>query len=190
MALGKPARTGSRAETQERLLVQAAQKDRARFADLYENHFERVYVYIIRRVRDRHVAEDLTSEVFHKALAALPNFDWRGIPFAAWLFRIAANIVSDNWKATAKEVAEDPPEQASSQPDPEEIERRAELFRLVALLPEDQGRVIEMRFTEGKSIREIATELARSEGAVKQLQFRALETLRAHVNKKSGSENA
>jgi RNA polymerase sigma-70 factor, ECF subfamily len=189
MALGKPARTGSRAEAQERLLVQAAQKDPAHFAELYENNFERVYAYIVGRVRDRHVAEDFTSEVFHKALAALPNFDWRGIPFAAWLFRIAANIIADSWKASSKEILEDPPEQASSQQDLDEVERRAELFRLASRLPKEQGRVIEMRFAEGKSIREISAELNRSEGAVKQLQFRALETLRHKLGMKSGSKN-
>jgi RNA polymerase sigma-70 factor, ECF subfamily len=190
MAVGKLERTGARTEGRERLLVQAAQKDPARFAELYENNFERVYAFIIRRVRDRDAAEDLTAEVFHKALAALPNFDWRGIPFAAWLFRIAANIVTDQWKRVAKEVSHDPPEQASSQESLEEIEHRAELFRMVALLPDDQRRVIEMRFAEGKSIHEIAGAIGRTDGAVKQLQFRALETMRAKVGKQSGAKNA
>src|SRR5882724_11985181 len=77
-------------EADERLLIEAAQKDPARFADLYEINFERVYAYIVRRVGDRTETEDLTSEVFHKTLANLKRFEWRGIPFAAWLFRIAA----------------------------------------------------------------------------------------------------
>src|SRR5439155_24540692 len=62
----------------ERLLVEAAQSDPARFADLYEAHFETVYAFIVRRVRDRDTAEDLTSEVFHKALANLREYEWRG----------------------------------------------------------------------------------------------------------------
>ncbi|MFY9977323.1 MAG: sigma factor, partial [Candidatus Sulfotelmatobacter sp.] len=69
-------------EADERLLVEAAQKDPARFAELYENHFERVYAYVVRRVGDRTETEDLTSEVFHHALANLQKFEWRGIPFA------------------------------------------------------------------------------------------------------------
>lgn len=190
MTLGKPAGTGSRAEAQERLLVQAAQKDRPRFAELYEHNFERVYAFIAHRVRNRDVAEDLTGEVFHKALAALPTFDWRGIPFSAWLYRIAANGVVDWWKAAGKEVLEDPGEQASSQESPDEVEHLAELFRMAEQLPADQCRVIEMRFAQGKSIREIAAELGRSEGAVKQLQFRAIEGLPARVGKKSGGRNA
>ena len=185
MAAGKPASRGSRAEARERLLVEAAQKDPSRFAELYENNFERVYAFIARRVRDRDVAEDLTSDVFHKALANLPGFDWRGIPFAAWLFRIAANVVADRWKRAGKEVAGDPPE-PSTEIDIEEVERRWRLFRAVEDLPTDQRRVIGMRFAEGKTIREIAQELAKTEGAVKQLQFRGLEKLRVQLGEQNG----
>jgi RNA polymerase sigma-70 factor (ECF subfamily) len=183
MVAGKPA--GSRGDAKERLLVEAAQKDPAQFAGLYELNFERVYLFIIRRVRDRAVAEDLTSDVFHKALTNLPRFDWRGIPFAAWLLRIANNVVVDQWKKSAKEVVEDPPE-ASTDVNPEEIEHGAHLFRMVEKLPVDQRRVIGMRFAEGKSIREIAQEIGRSEGAVKQLQYRGLETLRAQLGEQHG----
>jgi len=87
-------------EADERLLVEAAQKDPARFAELYENHFERVYAYVVRRVGDRAETEDVTAEVFHHALENLKRFEWRGIPFAAWLFRIAANLISDRWRKT------------------------------------------------------------------------------------------
>ena len=181
MAAGKPRSKGSREEAKDRLLVEAAQKDPSRFAELYELNFERVYVFISHRVGDRSSAEDLTSEVFHKALANLSNFDWRGIPFAAWLFRIAANVIADQWRRGSKEIVQDPPE-ASMDMDFEEIEHRARLFRLVDRLPGDQRRVIGMRFAEGKSIREIATEMGRSEGAVMQLQFRGLQMLRAELS--------
>ena len=88
-----------RKEADERLLIEAAQKDPARFAELYENNFERVYAYVVRRVGNRAETEDLTSEVFHHALSNLKRFEWRGIPFAAWLFRIAANLISDRLAA-------------------------------------------------------------------------------------------
>jgi RNA polymerase sigma-70 factor (ECF subfamily) len=185
MVLGRSAKTGSREESEERLLVEAAQRDPDRFSELYERNFERVYVFLARRLRDRDAAEDLTSEVFHKALAHLPNFDWRGVPFSAWLIRIASNLVNDYWKRSARELVEQPPEQESAM-DPEQIEYCARLFRMVATLPHDQRRVVEMRFAEGKSIREIAQELGRSEGAVKQLQFRGLETLRMQLGEKHG----
>jgi RNA polymerase sigma-70 factor (ECF subfamily) len=171
---------GQETDTDERLAIEAAQKDPARFAELYENNFARVYAYIARRVRNRHEAEDLTSEVFHQALAGLPRFEWRGVPFAAWLFRIAANSIIDRSKRASKEQELLPTnEVASEEVNIEEIEQRARLYQLVDRLPSDQRRVIVMRFADDKSLREIAQELGRSEGAVKQLQFRAVQNLRA-----------
>jgi RNA polymerase sigma-70 factor (ECF subfamily) len=166
-----------RGEQDDRRLVEAAQNDPSRFAELYERNFYRVYAYIARRVGDRHQAEDLTADVFREALAGIRNFEWRGAPFRAWLFGIAARIVADHWKRAGRDVAVPAPEIDSR--DPADIERSAMLFELVDRLPEAQFRVIHMRFVEQKSIREIARELDRSEGAVKQLQLRALKNLRA-----------
>ena len=170
-------------EADERLLIEAAQKDPARFADLYELNFERVYAYIARRVQDRAESEDLTAEVFHQALANLKRFEWRGIPFAAWLFRIAANLISDRWQRSGREVTDDAAiEMAQVSPaEIEEVERRATLFRLVETLPEEQRRVVVLRFVDQKSIKEVAREVKKTEGAVKQLQFRALTSLRARM---------
>jgi RNA polymerase sigma-70 factor (ECF subfamily) len=170
-------------EADERLLVEAAQKDPARFAELYELNFERVYAYIVRRVQDRAETEDLTAEVFHQALANIQRFEWRGIPFAAWLFRIAANLILDRWQQSGHEIADDDViESAQVSPaEIEEVERRATLFRLVDVLPAEQKRVLVLRFVDEKSIKEVAKEMCRTEGAVKQLQFRALSTLRARM---------
>jgi RNA polymerase sigma-70 factor, ECF subfamily len=177
----------------ERLLIAAAQNDPARFTELYEDNFERVYAFVARRLRNRADAEDVTSEVFRDALASLPRYEWRGVPFAAWLYRIASNAIADRWQHAAKEqgsaLASDLPD-ASAHANPEEAESRARLFRLVATLPADQRRVIEMRFAEGKSIAEIARELGRTDGAVKQLQFRGIENLRKSAAKSSrGKQN-
>jgi RNA polymerase sigma-70 factor (ECF subfamily) len=167
------------AEQDDRLLVEAAQRDPSRFADLYEQNFYRVYAYVSRRVGDRHQAEDLTAEVFREALAGIQKFEWRGVPFIAWLLRIASRAIADHWQRSGRESGN--PAQDTARPGPEEIERSAMLFQLVDRLPEAQFRVIHMRFVEQKSIREIAAEMNRSEGAVKQLQFRAIETLRAQM---------
>ena len=181
----KDTRPGADREAEERRLIEAAQRDPARFADLYERYFELVYAYIARRLRDRNEAEDVTAEVFHKALRSLPRFKWTGAPFAAWLFRISANMIADRAQRAARErdVGNDNEVSAihSTQPqqaDLEQSEGRASLFRQVEQLAEDQRRVVIMRFAEEKSIREIAVVLERSEGAVKQLQFRALAKLR------------
>jgi RNA polymerase sigma-70 factor, ECF subfamily len=172
-------------EADERLLIEAAQKNPARFAELYEDNFERVYAYIVRRTGNRAETEDLTAEVFHQALANLKRFEWRGIPFAAWLLRIAANLISDRWQRSGREqVADDPGliESARASPvETEEGERRTILFRLVDTLPAEQRRVVVLRFVEEKSIKEVAREIRKTEGAVKQLQFRALTTLRARM---------
>jgi RNA polymerase sigma-70 factor, ECF subfamily len=170
-------------EADERLLIEAAQQDPARFADLYEVNFERVYAYAIRRVRDRAEAEDVTAEVFHQALANLKRFEWRGIPFAAWLFRIAANLISDRWQRSGREIADEEKIDAAqvSPAEIEEVERRATLFKLVDTLPTEQKNVVVLRFVEQKSIKEVAREIRKTEGAVKQLQFRALSNLRARM---------
>jgi RNA polymerase sigma-70 factor (ECF subfamily) len=188
MTHGKPAAKGLPEGAQERLLVEAAQQDPLRFSALYEQHFERVYVYVVRRVGDRSAAEDLTAEVFHKALANLPRFKWTGAPFAAWLFRIAANLIADRAKRAAKEgdISEMEDVAEPCQINLEEVEQSARLFRLVDELPLDQRRVILMRFAEEQSIREIAAAMDRSEGAVKQLQFRGLQNLRARLGETNG----
>ena len=172
-----------RKEADERLLIEAAQKDPACFADLYELNFERVYAYVVKRVRDRAETEDVTAEVFHQALANLHRFEWRGIPFVAWLFRIAANLISDRWQRSGREVSDEGSiESAQVSPaEIEEVERRATLFRLVETLPAEQKRVLVLRFVEEKSIKEVAREVRKTEGAVKQLQFRALTSLRARM---------
>ena len=163
----------------EQLKVEAAQRDPARFADLYEENFYRVYAYVARRVRDRHQAEDLTADVFREALAGIGKFEWRGVPFIAWLLRIASRAIADHFERSGRESGN-----PSAEPDRatlEETERNAMLFQLVDRLPEMQFRVIHMRFVEQKSIREIAQEIGRSEGAVKQLQLRAIESLREQM---------
>ena len=163
----------------ERTLVEAARRDPASFADLYERNFYRVYAYMVRRVGDRHQAEDLTADVFREALAGIGKFEWRGVPFAAWLMGIASRVLADHWKRSGREIGNPATEPEAA--GPAEIEHNTMLFQLVSRLPEAQFRVIHMRFVEQKSIREIAQELGRSEGAVKQLQLRAIENLRAQM---------
>lgn len=168
-------------DVEERLLVEAAQKDPARFTDLYEANFERVYAFVSRRVHSRADSEDITAEVFQHALEHLARFEWRGVPFAAWLYRIAANAIADRWQSLARENGRPAMEVPAVEFDDTEMdrsERRAQLFRDVAKLPAEQRRVIEMRFVEEKSIREIANALRKSTGAVKQLQHRAYQRLR------------
>jgi RNA polymerase sigma-70 factor (ECF subfamily) len=166
-------------DADERQLVEAAQRDPSKFAALYERHFNRIYAYVVLRVHDRDAAEDVTSDVFQKALAAIPKYESRGAPFGAWLIRIASNVIADRWKRWAREaVGSDLVPEHSAEPDVERVDRLARVFTLVESLPAEQRTVIVERYVEGRSIRDVAGRLGKTEGAVKQLQFRALQALR------------
>lgn len=165
----------------ERAQVADAQRDPRRFAELYEANFDKVYAYVAHRTTSRHDAEDVTSTVFQRALAKLPEFEWRGVPLIAWLVRIAANELIGGARDRTVPVGEPAGLNVDDGALFEQIERRAVLYRLVRALPEDQKRVIALRFIDQLSIKEIAAELERSEGAVKQLQFRALSSLRSQL---------
>src|SRR5437764_8765054 len=173
-------KAGANAPAEERLLVEAAQSDPARFDALYELHFERVYGFIAGRVHDRASAEDVTSEVFYKALANLKTYEWRGVPFAAWLLRIAANAVIDRSKRASREHS-----MPNDLADPgvhldiRAIEHRARLFRLVSQLPEIPQRVVPGRFLDPRRLRGIAERPGQSERAIKEPQLGAPARLRA-----------
>ena len=173
---------GPNTEIDERELIEAAQSDPRRFADLYELWFDRVWAYVARRMKHRDEAEDVTSEVFEQALTQINRYEWRGVPFGHWLFRIASARIADRRR---KSIIRPPEVEPVSDEDLEEACHRARLFALVRQLPADQAGVLEARFVEGKTTREIATEIGRSEGAVKQLQYRGLETLRAQITGES-----
>jgi len=161
----------------DRRLIEAAQADPARFVEVYDRYVDRIYAFVSRRAGDRAAAEDITSQVFEQALRTIGRFEWRGVPVAAWLFRIASNALADHWRERARDAQEPPPELPDSH-ELEDIDRRIALHQQIERLPEAQRRVIELRFVEEKSLREVAAALDRSEGAVKQLQLRALENLR------------
>ncbi len=180
----RPTPDSAGAKAPEQLLIEAAQRDPRQFAAIYEANFDRVYAYVVRRVRERALAEDITADVFHQALANVGKFEWRGVPVAAWLYRIASNAIADHFQKERRSA--DPPATSAMDAELSQVERRATLYRLVGRLPADQRRVIVMRFAEERSIRDFARELGRSEGAVKQLQFRALQNLRTKMGQSHG----
>ena len=165
-------------DSDDRPLIEAAQNEPARFAELYEHNFVPVYAFFARRVSTREEAQDLTAEAFHQALASIRTFKWQGTPFLAWLYGIAGNVLSKHWQKLGKHSAEQLSDLSSAS---DEIERSVMLAKAVESLLPDQRQVIVRRFVDQKSIREIAEELGRSEGAVKQLQLRALENLRRRL---------
>jgi RNA polymerase sigma-70 factor (ECF subfamily) len=161
----------------DRLLVEAAQADPARFLELYDRYVDRIFAFVSRRAGNRAVAEDITSQVFEQALRTIGQFRWRGVPLSAWLFRIASNALTDHWRERGR-AADQPPPDLPDTGELDDLERRLALYRHVERLPPVQRDVIRLRFVEEKSVREAAAALGRSEGAIKQLQLRALERLR------------
>jgi len=166
----------------EAVLVARARRDRAAFGPLYARYADRVYRYCHRRLGTREAAEDATSLVFAKALAGLAGF--RGGSFPAWLFAIAHNVCLNAVRRRPDlplAAAGDPPDPASTG-SPETLALAAEAERdlraLLAALPPDQRRVLELRLA-GLAGAEIAAAMGRSLASVKMLQVRALASLRA-----------
>jgi RNA polymerase sigma-70 factor, ECF subfamily len=166
-------------------LVDRAQAgDVAAFGELYDEYSVTVYRYVYARVSSAALAEDLTSETFVRALRALDSFRWQGRDFGAWLVTIARNLIADHYKSgrVRLEVVTDEIETHDRQTDGPEADvlaaATADLLReAVASLPDEQRECLTMRFFAGLSIAETARALERSEGAVKQLQLRAVRHL-------------
>ncbi len=180
---------GCQVQDEESLVRRAQQNDEQAFSRLYEEYFERVYRYIAVRVGSRLDAEDITSQVFVKVVQSLPSYKLRGVPFAAWLFRIARNQIIDHVRKNSvkNETAWMNP-LAVSQEDPTRLAELNiaidEVVKALALLTGAQREVIEFRFIAELSIAETAKSMGKSEGAVKALQYSGLVALRKHLSGK------
>ena len=165
------------------LVQRAVSGEQDAFATLYDAYIEQIYRFIYFRVGDGQTAEDLTSQVFLKAWDKLSSYQIRGLPFSAWLFRIARNSVIDYYR-TFKETTPLEPD-VIARPDPaadvdEKVERRleAEEVRLALQhLTEDQRQVLTLRFIEGLSTEEVAQVIGKRQGAIRALQMRGLQAL-------------
>ena len=168
----------------EQSLVQRAQQlDQAAFAKIYEEHFDKVYRYVALRIGDRMEAEDITQQVFLNALKAIHSFKWQGVPFSAWLFRIAHNQVVDYLrKRTRQATAPLDDVLTSTDPEPAEIAEQniniEHINQAAQGLTELQREVISLRFASELSVTEAARVMGKSESAVKALQHSAIRALR------------
>lgn len=172
---------------EQRLLQQAQRGDTDAFAALYRTHVQAIYRYVAHRVNDAHLAEDLTGDVFTKALQGLDRYQDQGKPFVAWLYRIAHARVIDHYRRIGRRPAESDLE-AEPLPvipdmDAPMLQREAArtLRAAIAELTDDQQQVIILRFIEGHRIETIAGLMGKQPNAVKQLQHRALRTLASRL---------
>lgn len=164
----------------ERLLVERAQRDRTAFGELYERYVDAIHSFAYHQTGSIQQAEEVTAETFERALRHLPGYRWRGVPYGALLYRIAASVISrQRRRAPWLELPEVLPSLESG---PEqawlEADRDGRLRVELARLPDDQRTVLLLRFESGMRNQEIARVIGRSEGAVKALTFRAMTALR------------
>lgn len=152
------------------------------WSEIYRRHAGHVYAYIYFRIGDQHTAEDLTAEVFIKAIGGIKGYTWRGKPLLAWLYRIAHNVTVDHRKATARRAqyqATQAPEDIRERGDElRDMDERSDMLRAIRELTGDQQQVIILRFYQGLSNAEVASVMGKPEGAVKALQSRGLRSLR------------
>jgi RNA polymerase sigma-70 factor (ECF subfamily) len=175
----------------ERLIVDAARAgDEAALSELYALYFPRVYRYILARTGSTYDAEDLTEEVFMRVLEAIERFQWRDVPFSAWLFRIAHNaVISQRRKDSARgRTAPLLDVLAIDSRGPDElVENRLalnEIMRAAEQLPEAQRQVITLRFSAALSVAETALAMGKGEGNVKVIQHKAITKLREMMGQK------
>jgi RNA polymerase sigma-70 factor, ECF subfamily len=173
-----------------RELVERAQGgDRSALEELYLLHFDRIYSYLHLSVGTRHDAEDLTTQTFVKMLEAIGRFQWRSVPFSAWLFRIAHNLAIDHFRANRRwQPEEEVPEAVHGEETSAEEQAlvslgQTSLLALIDRLSHEQRQVLMLKFVFRFSNAEAAAILGKTEGAVKSLQHRALASLQKHVTR-------
>ena len=175
-------------DDEAQLVKRAKQGDPAAFAEIYTRHHDAIYAYLYYRVGDVRVAEDLAGEVFLRLVARIGKFTYRGRPILAWLYTIARNLLIDHQRKQVRSDTADIEEHwPTNAPGPAEVAERGLtrdcLIRSLKHLTEDQQRVILHKLLEGRTNREVADLLGKTEGAVKSLQHRALASLRRAVLK-------
>ena len=168
---------------EERDLVERAKRDPREFGALYDRHFQQIYRFVYSRVREQTAAEDVTSEVFIKALKAMPRYQDTGRPFAAWLYQIAVNAIADRYRSLKpSQPLEDFHDLSVSGPALEEqAAQRDEIRRIWAIveeLPEQQRMALVLKFQEDMRIEDIAVAMGKTPGAVKLLIHRGVTRLR------------
>ncbi len=166
-------------------LVARVKQDPAAFGLLYERYITKIYNYVYYRTGNHHDAEDLTSRVFYRALLHVEEYTDRGVPFSAWLYRIAHNLVA-NWhrdharrpETDLDDVVLIGPAREMPEPAAEANEKRGWLLAAIRQLPGERQELLILKFVEQLSNAEIGQIMGRSEGAIKSLYHRTLLSLR------------
>jgi RNA polymerase sigma-70 factor, ECF subfamily len=179
----EPEQTGSAWD--EPAQVAAAQRNPADFGPLYERYVHRIFQYCLYRTGSRHDADEMTAQTFMRALEYLPRYRWQGAPFAAWLYRIADSVIHKSKRRSRPvQALPDLPWIAAPDLGLEEQELRQDLLRELYGLPDVQQQVLVLRFAQGLTYDEMAQVVDRTPAALRQLVYRALQTLRERMNRR------
>ncbi len=168
------------------LLRRAQQRDPAAWAELFDQFYPRVYAFILTRVRDHMLAEDLAADVFVNALRAIASYEDRGLGLISWLFRIAQNRIIDHLRRSVPRTPNHLDDFSEQLADPQASPIRSENLDLrtaLERLSPDQRQVIHLRFVEDMTSAQVAHVIGKSEGAVKIIQHRALKSLKQWMRK-------
>jgi len=177
---------GCQVQNDEGLIRRAQQRDQEALTQLYEEYFDKIYRYIVLKIGNKTEAEDMTQQVFLNAIKSISSFKWKGIPFSAWLFRIAHNQMVDYLRKKTKRITVPLTESLVNTDDNPELvaEKSLDIERLHSAtqrLTKAQREVISLRFSGGLSIAEAAKVMGKSQGAVKALQHGAIVSLRKEL---------
>jgi len=181
--------TGDR-QKKNAIIDRAISGDEEAFGQLYQENIKKIYNYIYYRTGNKNDAEDLTARVFQRALKHITRYKRTKVPFSAWLYRIAHNLVA-NWHRDGKNKRELPIEDhvyiKSNMVMPEkQLEKNQTveyLMHSIRKLPQNRQQVLILKYVENMSNREIGVVMKKSEGAIKSLYHRTLKELRKYVNK-------
>lgn len=173
----------------ESQIIEEARKDPGRFGILYEKYYRQIFVFVFRRTGDEDIAGDIVSDAFLKAMVALPKYESKGLPFSAWLFRIALNEVNMYYRKTSRErvisidqtnigemIAEAGGEKESE-------ENRQLVLKLLATLSPEDMHFMELRFFEKRAFAEIGEILGMTENNAKVRTYRIIDKLKKALNK-------
>lgn len=177
---GQPVEEAAADLDQARMVARAKAMDDDAWEYLLHSYYPRLQIYIRNRIGDHAAAEDLASQVFEEAVIRIKDYEWRGLPFGAWLFRIARNLSTDHLRKRHRRagVFLQPPEQVPLGHALEQQLEARQLQQAMQALTDDQRQVIALRFMSALSTEDTGIVLNKSTGAVKAIQHRALRTMR------------
>jgi RNA polymerase sigma-70 factor (ECF subfamily) len=164
------------------LIARAQESDRAAWDEIFQRHYQRVYVFVFCRIGDAMAAEDVTADVFVEAWKGIRRYSYRGVPLISWLFRIAHNLVADFLRRRSRAKTQRLEDEGARAPQTADEAESVALWQSVSAafrkLTLEQQQVLVSRFIEGLSLAETAELMGKNENAIKALEFRALKSVR------------